>query len=145
MAIYQDQSTPPRQPTSHTAPLSLYSKRQHKHASCNSCHFLWPSSKRAATGYDPWHVPKRSWRGWRDKLWRNSKPSLSAAGHPVSTQRTSYLSHFQVVLCGHSQAGVWNTPLKSNINSNSFFLNSIFAAQKKRLTLQLVSRLPNGF
>ena len=59
-----------------------------------------------AIGYYQRHVPERSPRGQRDKLWRNPRPSHSAAGNLITTQGTSYVSHFQVLLCSHSSACV---------------------------------------
>lgn len=118
-----------------------------RHANCNSCQFLWRSSKPAATGYDPRHVPERSPRGWRDKLWRNSKPSHSAAGHPVATQRTSYLSHFQVLLCSHSQACVRKSSSETHhqIYKNiSVSRDSIFAVQLWKLMAEAPLKFQRG-
>lgn len=123
-------SKPSNLHTTHTTPLLCHCNGWHEHAKCNSCQFLWWSSKAAATGYDPWHVPDGSPGKWRDKLWRNSKPSHSAAGHLSATQRTSYLSHFQVPFDSHSWACMWKMSLKFNIKFMKIFLfnNSGFTA-----------------
>lgn len=84
-----------------------------------------------AIGYDPWHVPERSPRGWRDKLWRNSKPSHSAAGHPIATQRTSHRRHFQV---SPLQPQCVEKTLKFNIKFTETFFSPV---QSVRLMLRL--------